>query len=132
MTDYERDYYDWYNDQSKAGDFRPEPNREDYDEFGYSKNHSHSGVIEGNKVLDQYLIDTYGIEYARQNPLNAIEEQKLSNDDFDYKKMLNMLLDAIDYSFLKTDGSYDNALTYVVMDKVNFIKKQLSNLKIII
>lgn len=131
MTDYERDYYDWYNDQSKAGDFRQEPNREDYDEFGNLKHHSHNRVIEGNKVLNKYLIDTYGIEYARQNPLNVIEKDKTKNDDFDYKKMLNMLLDAIDYSFMKTDGSYDKALTYVVIDKVNFIKKQLSNLNTI-
>ena len=36
-----------------------------------------------------------------------------------------MLLDVIDYSFLQTDGSYDKSLTYPVIDKVLFIKKNI-------
>jgi len=40
-------------------------------------------------------------------------------------KNLKMLLDVIDYSFLQTDGSYDKSLTYPVIDKVLFIKKNI-------
>ena len=39
--------------------------------------------------------------------------------------LLSMLLEAIDYSFLKTDMTYDKSLTYPVIDKVNYIKKVL-------
>jgi hypothetical protein len=67
MTDYDRDYYNWKHDQSKARDFEPGPDRNDYDENGYKKG---SVVYEGDLILDPYLIETYGIEYARQNPLN--------------------------------------------------------------
>lgn len=42
------------------------------------------------------------------------------------KEMLIYLIQAIDYSFLKTDGSYDKALTYPVIDKVNWIKRSLA------
>lgn len=38
-------------------------------------------------------------------------------------KLLDLLLDAIDYSFLQIDGNYDKSLTYPVIDKVNYIKK---------
>lgn len=69
MTDWERDYSSWRNDQSKARDFEPAPNREDYDELGYRKG---SVLYEGDLVLDPYLIETYGIEYARQNPLRKL------------------------------------------------------------
>ena len=69
MTDYERDYSDWKHNQSKMRDFEPTPNRNDYDEYGYKKG---SVVYEGNLILDPYLINTYGIEYARQNPLKCI------------------------------------------------------------
>ena len=40
----------------------------------------------------------------------------------EYKTPLEQLLEAIDYSFLKTDGTYDEALTYHVIDKVKYIK----------
>ena len=69
MTDYERDYSSWKYSQSKARDFEPAPNRNDYDEYGYRKG---SVVKERNLILDPYLISTYGIEYARQNPLKCI------------------------------------------------------------
>ena len=69
MTDYEKDYRHWYNDQSKYGDFTPEPNRDDYDENGYKKG---KVVYEDNLILDPYLIETYGIEYARKNPLERL------------------------------------------------------------
>ena len=42
------------------------------------------------------------------------------------KEMLIRLVQAIDYSFLKTDGSYDKSLTYPVIDKVNWIKRSLA------
>jgi len=66
MTDYERDYNNWQRDQSKARDFEPAPDRSNYDENGYKKG---SVVYEGDKILDSYLIQTYGIEYARENPI---------------------------------------------------------------
>lgn len=39
-------------------------------------------------------------------------------------KLLGMLLEAIDYSFLQIDG-YDKTLTYPVIDKVQYIKEQV-------
>ncbi len=48
-----------------------------------------------------------------------------SNDVVDERKLLELLLEAIDYSFYQTDGTYDKALTYPVIDKVQYIKKQL-------
>ena len=42
-------------------------------------------------------------------------------------KLLEMLLDAIDYSFLQIDNSYDKTLTYPVIDKIQYIKEQLKN-----
>ena len=42
-------------------------------------------------------------------------------------KLLGMLLEAIDYSFLQIDGSYDKSLTYPVIDKVKYIKEKLKN-----
>ena len=38
-------------------------------------------------------------------------------------ELLDMLLGAIDYSFLKTDGTYDLSLTYPVIDKIHYIEK---------
>lgn len=43
------------------------------------------------------------------------------------KTPLEQLLEAIDYSFLKTDGTYDEALTYPVIDKVKYIKELLDD-----
>lgn len=42
-------------------------------------------------------------------------------------KLLEMLLEAIDYSFLQTNGDYDKSLTYPVIDKVRYIKEKLKN-----
>lgn len=42
------------------------------------------------------------------------------------KEMLMSLIQAIDYSFLKTDGSYDKSLTYPVIDKVKWIKRNFA------
>ena len=43
-------------------------------------------------------------------------------------KLLKMLLEAIDYSFLQIDGSYDKTLTYPVIDKIQYIKEQVKNM----
>lgn len=42
-------------------------------------------------------------------------------------KLLEILLEAIDYSFLQTNGDYDKSLTYPVIDKVRYIKEKLKN-----
>lgn len=42
------------------------------------------------------------------------------------KEMLIYLIQAIDYAFLKTDGFYDKTLTYAVIDKINWIKRNLA------
>lgn len=42
-------------------------------------------------------------------------------------KLLNMLLEAIDYSFLQTDGSYNKTLTYPVRDKIQYVKEQIKD-----
>lgn len=41
------------------------------------------------------------------------------------KEKLEILIEAIDYSFLNTQGKYDKELTYPVIDKVKFIKKSM-------
>lgn len=64
MTDYEKDLERWKDE--------PYPiaiDRNDYDELGYRKG---TVTYEGNKVLDNYLIQTYGIEYAREKPLRIL------------------------------------------------------------
>ena len=45
-------------------------------------------------------------------------------------KLLGMLLEAIDYSFLQMDGSYDKTLTYPVIDKIQYIKEQVKNMEV--
>lgn len=50
----------------------------------------------------------------------------MAKKGFSDRDMLNLLLEAIDYSFLRTDGTYNKALTYPVIDKVRFIKKVLN------
>ena len=69
MTDYERDYARWQNDQSFSGRFEPEPRRSDYDRFGYKIGSVtyHKGLI-----LDNYLIKIYGMDYAIKNPLQRL------------------------------------------------------------
>lgn len=47
------------------------------------------------------------------------------------RELLTLLLDAIDYSFLRTDGEYNKELTYPVIDKVKFVKKKMRENKII-
>lgn len=45
-------------------------------------------------------------------------------------KLLGMLLEVIDYSFLQVDGSYDKTLTYPVIDKIQYIKKHIKNMEV--
>lgn len=45
-------------------------------------------------------------------------------------KLLGMLLEAIDYSFLQTNGDYEKSLTYPVIDKIRYIKEKLKNKKV--
>ena len=42
----------------------------------------------------------------------------------DHQELLNLLIEAIDYSFLKTDGSYNKDLSMPVIDKVKYIKER--------
>lgn len=53
----------------------------------------------------------------------ALKFGKISSVGCIKGKLLDLLLDAIDYSFLQTDGTYDKSLTYPVIDQVNYIKK---------
>ena len=46
----------------------------------------------------------------------------------DYKDLLFKLLDAIDYSFMTPERDYNKELTYPVIDKVKWIKKQIGAL----
>jgi len=71
MTDYEKDYNAWKNDQSVYSDFKPEPKRSDYDEHGYKKG---SVIYDGKLVLDKYLVKTYGMDYARKNPREVLSK----------------------------------------------------------
>lgn len=68
MTDYEKDMEKWKDEPYPIIDTKM-PNPNDYDEQGYRKG---TVTYEDGKVLDNYLIQTYGIEYARQNPLKTI------------------------------------------------------------
>ena len=47
--------------------------------------------------------------------------------EVDCHHLLSLLIEAIDYSFLKTDGTYDGDLSYPVIDKVCYVKKQLKS-----
>lgn len=53
----------------------------------------------------------------------------MTKKDFSDRDMLNLLLEAIDYSFLRTDGTYNKELAYPVIDKVRFIKKVLNGIE---
>ncbi len=66
LTEYEKDLERWECDSSGT---ISKPNKKDYDEFGYKKG---TVTYEDGKILDNYLIEIYGIEYARQNPLRKI------------------------------------------------------------
>ena len=53
------------------------------------------------------------------------DNHQAEKDQQQTKELLKMLLEAIDYSFAQTDGTYDLALTYPVIDKVKYIKQKL-------
>ena len=52
-----------------------------------------------------------------------------TNKKYNDRELLLLLLEAIDYSFMKPDKSYNISLTYPVIDKVCFIKKQIGERK---
>ena len=55
---------------------------------------------------------------------NEFNKSFKKNQDINEERgLLEMLIEAIDYSFMRTDGTYDKSLTYPVIDKVNYIKK---------
>lgn len=61
--------------------------------------------------------------------ITGIQQVDMKKKDFSDRDMLNLLIEAIDYSFLRTDGTYRKELTYPVIDKVNFIKRHLNSTK---
>lgn len=67
------DFNSWQNDQSYANRDVPAPDPNDYDANGYK-----FGIVEyiGNRVIDPYLIKTYGYKYAYDNPIEILNEDK--------------------------------------------------------
>ena len=65
MNDYQKDILN-YSVGVNHNNEMDEPRLKDYDENGYKKG---SVTYEDNLILDNYLIQIYGIEYARQHPL---------------------------------------------------------------
>ena len=61
MTDYEKDYNRWKNDQSFNGRCDPEPKRSDYDEYGFKPNNV---IYENNK--EKIKINRF-IKYDKEN-----------------------------------------------------------------
>ena len=70
--------------------------------------------IRNNWGYPQYMCDIYIKGY-----------HQAEKDHQQTKELLKMLLEAIDYSFVQTDGTYDLTLTYPVIDKVKYIKQKL-------
>ena len=105
MTDYEKDFNHWQNDQSTYSDFIPEPKHSDYDENGYKPGNV---VYDGKLVLDKYLVETYGMDYARKNPREVLKkpvkekQNELTEDEVlkiakaIYKKTLGYQLDKVE------------------------------------
>lgn len=62
-------YIDDYRNWSVSRDNSEGPDRNDYDRYGYRKG---TVTYDGNLILDNYLISTYGYEYAKQHPLKRI------------------------------------------------------------
>lgn len=77
-TQYDKDFKNWQREQSKQGDFISSPNRNDYDNNGFKKGEV---TYEGTNVLDPYLIEIYGIDYARKNPICVLEKNLEETDD---------------------------------------------------
>lgn len=81
--------------------------------------------IENNPKLKAEVNEYSGMEADTDVTVYpiALRFGKISKVEDIKGKLLDDLLDAIDYSFLQTDGTYDKALTHPVIDKVNYIKK---------
>lgn len=69
MSDYTSDVARWERDCEYTLDPGAPPDRNDYDEHGFKKG---SVTYVGNLVLDNYLIRTYGLEYAMRSPLKRL------------------------------------------------------------
>ena len=71
MTDYERNMRHWQNapEGVDLNGCNPMPNRKDYDEHG---NKIGTKYTSDGRVIDPYLVATYGMEYAITN---AIKER---------------------------------------------------------
>ena len=65
------------------------------------------------------------IAFILNKDIIQLTKRKMNTD-----KLLGMLLEAIDYSFLQMDGSYDKTLTYPVIDKIQYIKEQVKNMEV--
>lgn len=70
------------------------------------------------------MIDCYYDNTQIEDFIEAVWK-RLHEKDVDYKKLLDLLIEAIDYSFMRPDGDYNLELTYPVIDKVKYIKKSL-------
>jgi len=91
-------------------------------------------------VVDLEMFKSFMLQYL-QDAANRKDDSEIESDTdkwakklieliyniqlLNYRDLLMLLLDAIDYSFARTDGTYDRSLSYPVIDKVNYIKKQL-------
>lgn len=66
MSDFERDMAHWRN-ASESADLNgcnPRPQRENYDERG---NRIGTKYTDDGKVIDPYLVEVYGMDYAIKN-----------------------------------------------------------------
>ena len=73
--------------------------------------------------IDGMVIDIGYPQYMRDIYIKGYHQAE--KDHQQTKELLKMLLEAIDYSFAQTDGTYDLTLTYPVIDKVKYIKQKL-------
>ena len=70
-----------------------------------------------------FVVDIGYPQYMRDLYIEGYNQAE--KDHQQTKELLKMLLEAIDYSFAETGGTYDLTLTYPVIDKVKCIKRIL-------
>ena len=73
----------------------------------------------GNTLGDD--VANGALDYVLEEIIPSLQQEE------ECHQLLSLLLEAIDYSFMKPDKTYDATLTYPVIDKVNYIKKQLNS-----
>lgn len=66
MSTYEHDMAQWNFHADHDFNVPERPNRNDYDSHGYKKG---TVTYKDGLILDNYLITTYGMEYAMREPL---------------------------------------------------------------